>query len=71
MMNACKKKMKSEKLMLCTIALQLILGFAFAIFVEYGSAASAANASNMFHEVFGGTSGKNTLPNSYYSKSVL
>ena len=62
--------MKSEKLMLCAIVLQLILAFAFAFFVEYGDAAIAKYKWQLY-EAFGGTSGKNTLPPNYYSKFGL
>lgn len=57
--------------MWCAIVLQCLLGCAFAFFVEYGSESNGANQKNSFHEIFGGTLGKNTLPNNYYSRYLL
>lgn len=68
---ACKKRLKNEKLLVCAILVQLALGCAFTLFVEYGNESNGAYVGNSYHGVHLGVqekkSGKNSLPNSYYS----
>ncbi|XP_046651380.1 ammonium transporter Rh type A-like [Daphnia pulicaria] len=70
MMNTCKKILKNEKLLVCAILVQLLLGCAFTLLVEYGNESNGAFLGNSLHGVFvqvsGPKSGKNSLPNSYY-----
>ncbi|KAI9560812.1 hypothetical protein GHT06_011764 [Daphnia sinensis] len=67
---ACKKRLKNEKLLVCAILVQLALGCAFTLFVEYGNESNGAYVGNSYHGVHLGVqekkSGKNSLPNSYY-----
>jgi hypothetical protein len=63
--------LKNEKLLVCAILVQLLLGCAFTLLVEYGNESNGAFLGNSLHGVFvqvsGPKSGKNSLPNSYYS----
>lgn len=53
------------------IVLQSALCCAFATLVEYGKESNGAEIRNSYDEVYGGTSGKNTLPSNYYSTSNI
>jgi hypothetical protein len=75
MSNTCKKVLHNEKLLVCAISVQLLLGCAFTLLVEYGYESNGAFLGNSLHGVFvqvdGPKSGKNSLPNSYYSICLI